>query len=116
MPGTTEFDALIDLLASDGIEDDAFPTQAPPALRNHEGKLDYTRIRSFFSTKHLDATEVDPGDMDMRSADDSGLDRTPRSVSREALSEHVDDTVTGFLTLVRVNTEALQRFQGFLLE
>jgi hypothetical protein len=52
------FEALIDLLASDGIEDDsAIPetrTRAQPnvTLRDSSGKLDFDKIRLMFAAQH----------------------------------------------------------------
>jgi len=74
-PSSHQFDALIELLASDGARDDSNFHIAPEGvtssgLRDANGKLDYAKIRSLFSQRrdnnngnyamHSDALNHDP--------------------------------------------------------
>lgn len=65
-----QFDALIDLLATDSGERENQDKDTNAVLRNPDGKLDFAKIRSFFTHRGVDET-----------ADDQPLERRPSTAS-----------------------------------
>jgi hypothetical protein len=84
---SAEFEALIDLLASDGLEEAQPPpqSQTPRGLKNSAGKLDFDRIHSLFTSLSHDSHHAV-----LSQSISSGLERTPQSVALEARADALD--------------------------